>query len=211
MSATGPSEPQTDAERAVLLEEERLLIERCKQGNRDAFDRLIRRYEKRVFTFAYRLCGNADDAADIAADTFVRVYNSLKSFRGDSSFATWLFRVVTNIHLDHRKRARSRPHTSLDDPIAGDDAASTREVPDSSPGPQELVEEMDRTRIIQQAILSLPEFQRAIVLLYHVDGRSYEEIAETFDLPIGTVKSRLNRARLALRSKLEGFREQHDL
>ena len=184
------------------------LIPRCQSGSRDAFDELISRYQRRVYTFAYRLTGNTDDAADIAADTFVRIYSSIGSFRGDSSFVTWLFRVVTNIYLDSRKRRKTRQTVSLDEVVALEESTVQRQVEDEGPTPQELVEASERSAALQAAVASLPEYQRLMIVMYHSEGMAYEEIAETLHLPIGTVKSRLNRARLALRRKLEPLREQ---
>jgi RNA polymerase sigma-70 factor (ECF subfamily) len=187
--------------------DEKALIARCKAGDKTAFDDLIRRYERRIYNFAYRLCGNHEEAGDIAADTFVRVYTSLANFRGESSFLTWLFRVITNIYLDERKRQRARPKQSLDELIELDENSLVRQIEDRSPTPEERLEATERTEILQRAILQLPEFQRVMVVLYHTENRSYEEIAELLDLPIGTVKSRLNRARLTLRQILEPDRE----
>jgi len=187
------------------------LIARCQAGEREAFDELIRRYQRRIYTFAYRLTGNADDAADVAADTFVRLYSSIGSFRGDSSFVTWLFRVVTNIYLDSRKRRRAHPTQSLDEMIELEESSVQRQVEDDAPSPQRIAEDHERTALLQEAIESLPEFQRVMIVLYHVEGMAYEEIAEALSLPVGTVKSRLNRARLALRKKLESSREQYGL
>jgi len=191
--------------------EDRELIARCQSGSREAFDQLIDRYQRRIYTFAYRLTGNPDDAADVAADTFVRLYSSIGSFRGDSSFVTWLYRVVTNIFLDSRKRQRNRTTLSLDTVVQHDDCVVPRQIEDNSPSPQQLAETRDRSAALQSAIASLPEYQRVMIVLYHVDGLAYEEIAEALDLPIGTVKSRLNRARLALRQLLDPVREQYGL
>jgi len=196
---------------AVADLDDRDLISRCRDGSRDAFDELITRYQRRVYTFAYRLTGNADDAADIAADTFVRLYTSLASFRGDSSFVTWLFRVVTNIYLDSRKKKRVRQTQSLDEVVELEESAVQRQIEDAGPSPHEIAEARERTAAIQAAVASLPEHQRIMVVMYHVDGLAYEEIAEALQLPIGTVKSRLNRARLALRQKLEPLREQYGI
>jgi RNA polymerase sigma-70 factor (ECF subfamily) len=194
---------EDDADRALILQ--------CQAGNRDAFDRLISKYQRRVYTFAYRLTGNAEDAADVAADVFVRLYTSLGSFRGNSSFVTWLYRVVTNIYLDSRKRKRIRQTQSLDDVIELEESTVQRQYDDDSPTPQEIAEGRERTAALQKAIASLPEYQRVMIVMYHVDGMAYEEIAEALEMPIGTVKSRLNRARLALRRILEPVREQYGL
>lgn len=183
------------------------LIARCKTGDRGAFDELIRKYERKVYNFAYRLSGNHEDAGDIASETFVRIFNSIGSFRGDASFLTWLFRVITNIYLDERKRQRARPRQSLEEMIELEEATLVRQIEDPLPGPEEAVQAVERTDLLQAAIRALPEYQRVMIVLYHTESRSYEEIAELMQLPIGTVKSRLNRARLTLREKLEPMRE----
>ncbi len=193
--------------RAAVSAEEKALIERCKRGDMGAFNDLVRKYEKQVYNFAYRLTGNYDDANDIAQEAFLRVYNAIGSFRGDASFTTWLFRITTNVFLDDRKRARAHPHASLDEYMELEESSVARQIEDPSPSPEAITEEKERAQILQEAIHSLPEYQRAMVSLYHTQQKSYEEIAEIMDLPIGTVKSRLNRARLALKEKLTPLRE----
>lgn len=199
--------PRQARPRTTVSAEERALIERCKRGDLAAFNDLIRRYEKQVYNFAYRLTGNYDDANDVAQDAFLRVFNAIGSFRGDASFSTWLFRITTNVFLDERKRAKAHPHASLDEYLELDESSVTRQIEDPSPTPDAILEEAERAHLLQQAIGGLPEYQRAMVTLYHGQQKSYEEIAEIMDLPIGTVKSRLNRARLALKEKLSGIRE----
>ena len=194
-------------ERLAVPSEDRSLIERCKRGDVGAFNDLVRLYEKQVYNFAYRLTSNYDDANDIAQEAFLRAFNAIGSFRGDASFSTWLFRITTNVFLDDRKKARAHPHTSLDEYMELDESSVARQVEDTAPGPQQLTEEAERTKLLGQAITSLPDYQRAMVVLYHSQQKSYEEIAEMMDLPIGTVKSRLNRARLALKEKLAPLRE----
>ncbi len=199
--------PRQARSRTTVSAEVKALIERCKRGDLAAFNDLIRRYEKQVYNFAYRLTGNYDDANDVAQDAFLRVFNAIGSFRGDASFSTWLFRITTNVFLDERKRAKAHPHASLDEYLELDESTVTRQIEDPAPLPDAVLEEAERAQILQQAIGDLPEYQRAMVTLYHGQQKSYEEIAEIMDLPIGTVKSRLNRARLALKEKLSGIRE----
>jgi len=187
--------------------ETRRLVARCKRGEKGAFDDLIRRYEKKVYNFAFRLCGNYDEANDVASDTFVRVYNALHNFRGDSSFITWLFRITTNVYLDERKRKKSRPHQSLEEMVELEETTVVRQIEDPNPTPAERVEKQESMDLLQDAINSLPDYQRMMIVMYHTENRSYEEIAEALEMPIGTVKSRLNRARLSLREKLEPLRE----
>lgn len=183
------------------------IIERCKQGDITAFDELVKRYEKQVYNFAYRMTGNYDDANDITSETFVKVYNAIDSFRGDANFSTWLFRIITNLYLDQRKRSKAHMNIPLDEYIELEESSVTRQIEDPSPGPEELLEAGERAGILARAIHDLPDYQRVMVLLFHTQGKSYEEIAEMIGLPIGTVKSRLNRARLALKEKLEPVQE----
>ena len=182
-------------------------MQRCKDGEIGAFDELVRLYEKRVFNCALRIAGNYNDASDIAQEAFIRAFHSIKTFRGDAKFATWIFRIVTNVYLDERKKSKSHRQTSLDDYIELEENSVTRQLQDNGPGPEEIMETKERAQLLQGAINSLPDYQRIIVTLYHIQHRSYEEIAEILKLPIGTVKSRLNRARLALAEKLEGSPE----
>ncbi len=187
--------------------EEAILIERCKTGDRAAFDELVRAYEKRVYNLAYRLSASYDDANDISVDAFLRVFQAIRLFRGDAHFSTWLFRIVTNVYLDRRKRSRNKQHLSLEEYIDLEENSVTRQVEDTAPTPEETAEQHERTYLLQSAIDELPDYQRAMVVLYHTEGLSYEEIAAVFSLPIGTVKSRLNRARLVLKNKLEPVKE----
>jgi len=190
-----------------LSPEEKAVVERCRRGDLAAFNDLVKRYEKQVYNFAFRLTNNYDDASDIAQEAFLRVYGAIGNFRGDSSFTTWLYRITTNVFLDERKKARAHPQSSLDEYMELDESSVARQIEDPSPGPQAINEEAERNRVVQQAVDTLPDYQRAMVVLYHTQQKSYEEIAEIMDLPIGTVKSRLNRARLALKDKLSAVRE----
>jgi RNA polymerase sigma-70 factor (ECF subfamily) len=192
---------------APVNADERALIERSRRGDIAAFDELVRTYEKSVYNTAYRLAGSYDDAADMAQEAFVRAWNNLKSFRGDSAFSTWLYRIVTNVFLDDRKRKRARPQRSLDEAIALDESNVTRQFEDDAPGPEEVAEGAERRMVLERAIQTLPEAQRIVIVLYHTQGLSYEEIAEITNLPMGTVKSKLNRARLALRDRLTPMAE----
>ncbi|MDX1931151.1 MAG: sigma-70 family RNA polymerase sigma factor [Capsulimonadales bacterium] len=193
--------------RSVATADDRALIERSRRGEREAFNQLVHRYERSVFNTAYRLTGSYDDASDIAQEAFVRAWNNLKSFRGDSAFSTWIYRIVTNVFLDDRKRKRARPSRSLEEEMELDESSVVRQFEDPAPGPEEMAEGDERRRLLERAIASLPEAQRVMVVLYHTQGLAYEEIAEITGLPMGTVKSRLNRARLALRDKLAAVAE----
>ncbi|GIV05976.1 MAG: RNA polymerase sigma factor [Fimbriimonadales bacterium] len=184
-----------------------VLIERFKEGDEHAFDLLVRRYEQKVYQLAYRLTNNPDDAADVAAETFLRMYNSLKRFRGDAQLSTWLYRVVSNVFFDFRKRESRHQHIPLE--IQTEDSEEPMELPveDESVDIMGHALQQEQRRVLMEVIQQLPEYQRVMVVLFHIEERSYEEIAQILGLPLGTIKSRLNRARTALRQLLEPYRE----
>jgi RNA polymerase sigma-70 factor (ECF subfamily) len=163
------------------FQNDQILVEKAQKGDQNALNELIRKYQDRTYVYAYRLTRNQDDACDVVADAFLRVNNAIKNFKGNSAFSTWLYRIVTNCYLDRRKRDRSRTTVSLDATIQHDQEEITREIED--PG-------------------DTPEFQKAMIIMFHAEQQTYEEIAEALDLPLGTVKSRLNRARISLREIL---------
>jgi len=185
-----------------LQQEDELLVQRARDGDRSAFDALVRKHEHRAFQFAFRLSRNSDEAADIVAEAFLRVYNALGNFKGQSTFTTWLYRILTNCFLDMRKREKNKQTYSLDEVMPDSPGDLTRQVEDPSGTPQDRIEQNERERRLQRALRRLPDYQRAMIVMYHAEGLSYEEIAEALDLPVGTVKSRLNRARLSLREIL---------
>jgi RNA polymerase sigma-70 factor (ECF subfamily) len=141
--------------------DEKNLLDRCRAGDRNAFDELIRVHEKKVFNFAYRLSGNYDDANDITSETFLRVYNAIANFRGDSSFITWLFRIANNVYLDGRKKQRAHPSQSLEEIIELEDSSVNRQIMDPSPSLQHIIEAKEKTDILQKAIDTLPDYDGA--------------------------------------------------
>jgi RNA polymerase sigma-70 factor, ECF subfamily len=183
-------------------QEDQLMIQRAQQGDRSSFNTLVRKYEQKAYQYAYRLTRNQEEAADIVSEAFLRIYNALHNFRGNSTFNTWLYRILTNCYLDHKKRERLRTHSSLDTAFATSEGEMTLEVEDSRPLPDAQATRELRNERFEDAVLSLPEFQRALIVMYHGENMSYEEMAASLDLPVGTIKSRLNRARLVLRERL---------
>ena len=184
-----------------------MLIERFQRGNAEAMDTLIQRHQARAYQYAYRLTRDKDSAADVVADAFVRVYRAAHTFKGQSAFTTWLYRILTNCFLDMRKRAMARPSVSLEATLQTDDGSLERQFETDSLNPYELAERSERERCVEDAVEHLPEYQRAMITMFHVEMLSYDEIADVLSLPIGTVKSRLNRARLGLRHALVTERE----
>jgi RNA polymerase sigma-70 factor (ECF subfamily) len=181
------------------------LVQRSLAGDTDAFRQIVERYQSKVYNLALRMTGNPEDALDIAQESFLRVFRALKTFKGDSSFSTWLYRITNNIVLDELRKRRRRPLVvmSTDAFVAGEEGEHPLEFsgPESLQ-PEEQVVWAERRREIEQALRSISPEHRHILLLRDVEGFSYEEIAEMLNINLGTVKSRLNRARLSLREHL---------
>ena len=175
----------------TIASEEADLIARSAGGDLDAYDRLVGLYQDRVYQVAYRITGNREDAWDAAQETFLSAFRSLPRFRGASAFSTWVHRIAANAALDLIRRRPTHPLVSLEDVTvsAGDD-------------PAETATRSELQRRIHRAITTLPADQRVVVVLRDVQGLSYEEIAGVLRLPLGTVRSRLSRAREALRRQL---------
>ncbi len=182
--------------------DEETLVRRSQAGDRQAFEQLVSRYERKVYNLAYRLMGNADDAYDAAQEAFLKVYLSLGDFRGQSAFGTWLHRIVANVCLDEIRRRRRQPVSSLEELPPGSNGGAQRQLADPGGGPQEAVERGERVAMIQEGLNALEPEYRLAVILRDVQGHSYEEIARILDCSLGTVKSRLNRGRQALKEKL---------
>ena len=167
------------------------------KGNTLAFEELVRLHEKKVYALTLRMCGNSDDAADAAQEAFLSAWRGLPSFRGEAGFSTWLYRLTSNAAIDQlRKGKRQREEASLDD---GD---LPLDVPDRQPGPQEAVESAELQRAVADGLRELSEDHRQILLLREYQGLSYDEIAQALEVDLGTVKSRISRARRALRKIL---------
>ena len=184
------------------------LIQGCLQGDLTAFDQLLRRYEAKVFAVACRLTGNRQDGEDLAQETFVRAWKALPNFRGDASLNTWLITIATNLWRD-QLRKRRLPVESMEDTVAFADGEVQQQWADPAPGPQEIVEEGETKRQLGQWIGMLkPEFKAALILR-DIQGYSYEEVAAITQTSIGTVKSRISRARGYLKDRILAEREQN--
>ena len=187
-------------------ESDESLIERCKSGQQDAFDVLVERYQQKVFNIAYRMSGNEEDALDWAQESFIRVYKALDSFKGQSSFATWLHRITNNICIDELRKRKRQPLVvlSTSSSVSTDEGEYQVEF-SSSPedNPEERVLSAEFRETIHKGLQDLSPEHRMVLVLRDLESHSYEEIADILDVNVGTVKSRLNRARLALREYLE--------
>ncbi len=192
-------------DKTLPREDDEQLVRQALAGDGRGFERLVNRHRDAVFNLCYRMLGDLDDADDCAQEVFIRVYRKLAGFRFRSAFSTWLYRVALNTCRNFAvssQRVRSRTMLRIDASPAGDGAPL--EIGDSSGDPEALYEREERADAIERAIAGLPVKQRMLVVLRDVEGKSYEEIAELTAMKLGTVKSKLARARGALREKLEG-------
>lgn len=185
----------------MTRERELEIIRSVLDGNTDDFEELVLAYQKNVYNLALRIVGNEEDAFDVSQDAFLRAYNSLSGFRGDSKFSVWLYRLTSNISIDYLRRRKRRRAESLTY-ISDDDAAEELEIPDERFAPETELEKKELRRAVSDAMASLPEEYRKILTLREINGLSYEEIAQVLKLEAGTVKSRLFRARKKLCSIL---------
>lgn len=181
------------------------LIKKCKKGSREAFNILFSRYQTQVVNIAYSMLSDREDAYDAAQETFVRVYRNIESFKEQSSFTTWLYRITTNVCSDMlRKRQRDTNVISINQFA---DENKDFDIKDDSPTIEENMELSERQAAVRSAINELKEEYRAVITLCDIEGMSYDEISAVLDIPSGTVKSRINRARNSLKKILMKKRE----
>jgi len=187
--------------------DEILLIQEAQKGDLDAFNRLVLAYQDQVYSQAYRIIGESEAAADAAQEAFISAYNHLNSYRG-GSFRAWLLRIVTNSCYDELRRRQRRPTSPLE-PLddAGEEIESPGWMVDPSDGPEDQIERAELRRAIQHCLDGLAVEFRAVVVLVDVQGMDYVEAAQAIGKPLGTVKSRLARARVRLQDCLRGFGE----
>ncbi len=169
------------------------LVNQAQNGDRNAFSELVRIHAQGVLNVVYRMCGDMLVAEDAAQETFLRAWQNLLSYRPGTPLRNWLYRIAFNAGMDMlRKNRRILP-----------DDIEDMHLTDRQPSPESLVSQNERTKLVQKAILSLPDASRAVLVLREYEGLSYQEISSTLDIPVGTVMSRLNYARSLLKSKLQ--------
>jgi RNA polymerase sigma factor (sigma-70 family) len=179
------------------MDEDRL-IARARRGDGEAFSELVLRYQDMVYSVAYRILGDEQDAADATQDAFLSAYQAMGTFRG-GSFRGWLLRIVTNASYDCLRRARRRPGVSLDD---GEQTDWHECLPDPGERPEESAERRELGRRIQRGLMALSPKHRVVLVLVDVQGLSYAEAAHVLRVPLGTVRSRVSRGRRVLRDQL---------
>jgi len=189
------------------LDEDGDLVVRSQRGEIDAFESLVIKHQKKMLNLAYRMTGNYDDACDIVQDAFVAAYKGIGGFQRKSRFSTWLSTITMNLARNRLRQVateQQRHGLSLDVPLLTQDGEVRLELPSSAPTALEQIERHELQRGVQECINALEEEFRAVVVLRDIQGYAYEEISEVLQLAIGTVKSRLFRARAMLRDCLKG-------
>ena len=186
------------------------LVEQCRQGDSEATERLILKYQNRIYNAVLKICANTDDAAELTQDTFVKIIENIDKFESRSSFYTWAFRIAVNLTLNYCQRSSKLRFRSLDAEESEHDA-QTKQVlktyltDDTSPDPAAVAQNKELCEMVVKALARLDDEQRAVVVLRDIEGMNYSQIAEVLETELGTVKSRLSRARGELREVMEAI------
>ncbi|GIL11624.1 MAG: RNA polymerase subunit sigma-24 [Chloroflexota bacterium] len=190
---------------ASRLENEPALIQAARRGDLEAFNTLVLHYQDGVYALVYRILGEPAAAADVAQEAFITAYRHLRDYRG-GSFRAWVFRIATNACYDELRRRKRRPAMLFDD-LPGAEADDGPALPADSPTPEQAAQQAELNRAIERCIRALQPDQRLVLVLSDIEGLSYQEIADSAGLNLGTVKSRLSRARAGVRACLQAVQE----
>lgn len=189
---------------------ERDLIQKAKQGDMLAFEELILKHEKIVYNVALRMMNHSEDAKDISQEVFLKAYKNIGNFDERSQFSTWLYRITHNTCIDEMRKRKGKQSYSLEEELENEDGSMQRQIADESDTPEESLLREEQKSEILQALDQLSEEHKAAVVLRDVKGLSYEEISEILELSLGTVKSRISRARNQLKTEILKIRERND-
>lgn len=195
---------------AYSQKSDRDLVLACQRREPEAFEELVKRHQKTVYALLYQLAPDWQDTSDLAQEVFIRVWRSINNLRNPAAFRSWLTQIVTNLFYDElRKRPRKLSTVSIDDPIGGEEGEEgvTRDIPDESAQPDDNLLNAELSEVIRHAMMKLPEQFRTAIVLREVEGLSYEEIAVITKTEMGTVKSRIARARFKLQEMLKPYLE----
>jgi len=187
-----------------LKRDDSALVKRAKDGDGKAYDELTILYKDAVYSIIYRMVHNKQEAEDLAQEAFIKAYNSINSFNEEYAFSTWLFKIATNNCIDFFRKRKLKTY-SMDQTIKYKDDEIQQEYADDEPTAEKEILSSEKSDMIRTAIEGLPEKYRTAILLRHQEERSYEEIADTLNLPLGTVKARIFRAREMLKKSLKGI------
>lgn len=187
------------------ITEELALVQAAKGGDLEAFSELVRRYDRNIFRIAQHITHNEEDAQDVVQDAFLKAYQNLGQFQGQSKFYTWLVRIAVNEALMRLRKRRTDRTVSLDEDVETEEGSMPREVADWSPNPEQIYGQSELGDILRKTIQGLPHGFRTVFVLRDIEGLSTEETAEMLGLSVPAVKSRLLRARLQLRERLAKY------
>ncbi|HUO59675.1 MAG TPA: RNA polymerase sigma factor [Candidatus Acidoferrales bacterium] len=190
--------------------DETVLVDAARAGDVSAFEKLVRRYDRNVFRIAQHITQNREDAEDVVQDAFLKAYQNLGQFQGQSKFYTWLVRITVNEALMRLRRRRPERMVSIDEDVKTEEDSMPREIADWSPNPEQLYNQAELKEILGKTIQGLPPSFRTVFVLRDVEGLSTEETADALDLSVPAVKSRLLRARLQLRERLNKYFKRRD-
>ena len=188
--------------------DETILIQKSQQGDMDAFEQLLLCYEKKVYTIAYKYMGNAEDASDLAQEALIKAYQSIGTFRGESSFATWIGRITANRCLDELRKRKRLQTTSLDEELELEEGSVQKEIASEKDTPEQHTIRQETVQYVQQKLAQMREEYRLVLVLRELEGHSYEDIAEMLNCSLGTVKSRISRARNYLKELVLADRQK---
>lgn len=178
------------------------IIENILKGNVDSFSELIEKYEKMIYNLAYRILNNYSDAEDVTQEVFLKIYKNIEKCKGKQSIKTWVYTITYNTCIDAIRKNKGKNNISLDKNLDYDDSEYSFELPSNEPTPEAYLLNKESIKDIENAISKLSENNKALIFLRDIKGLSYNEISEVMDMNIGTVKSRLNRARNSLKNIL---------
>ena len=190
------------------VDEDYELVLACRKGDADAFGVLVAKYQRKTFNIVYRMMGDYEETSDTVQEAFLSAFRSIRKFRGEAKFSTWLYGICINHAKNRLKQARSRSRhegPSIDDPVQTNDGFFFLDPPGDDPPPDERLERKELQMMVQKCIDSLDDEYREVLVLRDIQGFSYDEIRDILNIPDGTVKSRLFRARDALKNGLKGL------
>ena len=175
------------------------LVKKTISGDRQAYRELVEKYQQRIYSIAYGVLHNREDSLDVCQDVFIKAFRKLDKFRGDSSFYTWLYRIAINMAIDYRRKRKITVEVEFNDALKPDEEIEKQLLKTQAENPSETLDRKEINKLVMEAIQTLPDEQKTVLILREIEGLSYDEIAETVGISIGTVMSRLHYGRKKLR------------